>query len=221
MSIVETALELMKKVSGDDADMLSLAVSSYQTAKTEATAKPVQQNVRAATRALKTLEDLVKELNSTVFKDSFSKVNDVHKYLIGEGYAITLRTIYNHIEKNYLKADGGVYKRSDVDEYAEEHLGDNSSMSLQKLKAEVHQRKLRSALMEQQLKEREGKLINREVVGQEFAARIEEFRRGFEEIEATLPVVLAGMEPEEIRDTLKRKFDHMLLGYSRKLEALS
>jgi len=156
--------------------------------------------------------------------EHFKNISEVYEYLRDMGYRIAKRTVYQHKEEGKLTYDpnSGI-TIDDVDRYAERYLSapeKEASLNDKKTKADLELKEIRLEKERLFVEEKNGKLIPRETVGAEFAARIEEIKRGFEEIEATLPVVLSGLPPEEIKKTLRRKFDSMLSNYSRKLETL-
>jgi len=154
----------------------------------------------------------------------FKNVSEVYEYLKNLGYGIAKRTVYQHKEEGKLTYDPNFgITIDDVNRYAERYLSSpekEASLTDKKIRADLELKKIRLEKERLFIAEKEGKLIPRDVVGAEFAARIEEIKRAFEEIEATLPVVLSGLTPEEIKKTLRTKFDSMLSSYSRKLESL-
>jgi len=156
--------------------------------------------------------------------EQFKNVAEVYEYLKDIGYKVAKRTVYQHKEEGKLQYNPNTgITIEDVDRYAERYLSDpekEESLNDKKTKADLDLKEIRLEKERLFVEEKEGKLISRETVGVEFAARIEEIKRGFEEIEATLPVILSGLPPEEIKKTLRRKFDSMLSNYSRKLESL-
>ncbi len=153
---------------------------------------------------------------------SYDKLSDVFSYLVSKGYKIAERTIYKHRDQNKIVPVAGMYMQDDIDEYASKHLsqGDTGSLSDQKTQIDIDYRKAKLEREQIAIAELQGELIPRAKVGHEFAARIEELKRGFEEIESSLPVLLVGADERVIRETIRSKHDYLLERYSRKLESL-
>lgn len=220
-------IEQIRQAGGDHAaEVLSSAYKEMLTAK-ERAASGKSADIKDFQGRNAALEKSVAEFEAMYKTDTFKNLSAVYSYLAEQGYKIANRTIYQHKNEGKLKSgDDGVYLKKNVDEYAEKYLelldNENGSGSLidQKNEAEIKLKQLRGQREQILIDEAMGRLISRDKVGREFAARIEEIKRGFEEIENTLPELLEGKNAHEIRETIKWKHDYILEQYSRKLEAV-
>lgn len=219
-------IEQIRQAGGDHAaEVLESAYKEMLRAK-ERAASGKSADIKDFQGRAATLEKSVAEFEAMYKTDTFKNLSAVYSYLAEQGYKIANRTIYQHKDEGKLKSgEDGVYLKKNVDEYAEKYLellengSGSGSLVDQKNEAEIKLKQLRAEREQILIDEAMGRLIPRLDVGREFAARIEEIKRGFEEIENTLPELLEGKNAHEIRETIKWKHDYILEQYSRKLEA--
>ncbi|WP_265822548.1 hypothetical protein [Geovibrio ferrireducens] len=181
--------------------------------------------LRAFNSTKKALEVCVKEFWQSAFPENeyLTTRADIHRYLAEQGYKVAKETVYLHVKEGKLTLDenGGVKKEA-ADEYAKKHLpapaDESPSLADQKTQADLNLKDIRLQKERLALAELEGRLISRELVGSEFAARVEEMKRGLEGMAAVLPPLLAGQDEDVIRKILRNQIDTLFANYSRKLE---
>lgn len=179
-------------------------------------------DIKAYRSKLSSLERTLSSFESEFSMKTYDKLSDVHEYLVDEGYKIAERTIYKHRDEGKIKPTAGIYMQDKVDEYASKYLvrSDVGSVSEQKAQIELEYKQMKLERERITIAELTGELMPRAKVGYEFAARIEELKRGFEEIESSLPILLVGADERTIRETIRAKHDYLLERYSRRLENL-
>jgi hypothetical protein len=177
--------------------------------------------MRAAEGAKRHLESMVDKYSAHITEETFKTVKAVHKYLKAAGYKVSERTIYNHVSEGDLTDKAGLYHRTDVDAYAKNCLTQaEGGYADEKLRAEIKQKHLRSSMLEVELEQKKGKLIDRATVGREFAARIVALRQDLSEVFASLPTLLDGKTAAEQRELLTERQNYILSKYSSKLESV-
>ncbi|WP_022850680.1 hypothetical protein [Limisalsivibrio acetivorans] len=222
MTLEDKVLEIIDNLELEESELLQLALESYMSAKEEARAEKTQRALKAAESAKRHLESTLVKYKKNAEEESFKTIVSVHKYLTGVGYKVSERTISNHIKNGYFSPRDGVYRRTDVDAYAEKHLQqmDDDGYVGEKMKADIHQKHLRSQMLEVELQRKRGELIEREKVGREFAARIVALRQDLDDVFSTLPDQLDGKSKNEQRQILSKQKSFILARYARALEAV-
>jgi hypothetical protein len=220
--LIDIAEALLDTLTSTDAAILQTAMDNYKEAERKAASARVAdiKKLRTETNNLSALVSIYSESDDD---EGFTKKTAIHEYLLNKGYKVGERTLYDHIKFGKLQAssdDGGVFLKSDVDEYAERYLRQtaNKSSEQQRVEADVDLKRERARRERLQNDVMEGKLISREKVGAEFASRIMEMNQAHEGLVNTLPHELAGKSEPEIRDILKEAFRRLFIGYCRKLE---
>jgi len=110
----------------------------------------------------------------------FPSVEAVHAYLEAQGFKITVRSIYNHINENKLKATPkGNFTRKAVDQYAANHIAEVETgstpvewnLSQKKVLVEIALKEERRKREKFKREAEEGRYIPREDFARELAAR--------------------------------------------------
>ena len=221
MNLEEKVKELVLVLQADEAELLSIASEAYNKAKAQAMEQGTQKALKGAEGTKRHLEALIRKYSKEP-EEAFKTLKAVHKYLKTAGYKVSERTLYNHIELKYFSDKNGIYHRRDVDEYAESYLTktEDSNFADEKLKAEIKQKQLRSDMIAVDLAQKRGELIDRAIVGREFAARIVALRQALSDVFTSLPLLMDGKTITEQRAILKEKETYILASYARRLECL-
>ena len=136
--------------------------------------------------------------------DTFATQQDVLAYLKAGGYKIEKSALSNHVRTRLLIKKDGVFRRKDVDSYADLHLqsGATGQKAADKKTSELQERKLRAECVrteEQALKAKiereasEGKLIPRDDVELELAGRAVALEAGYDHMVYTMAAGLVEM----------------------------
>lgn len=129
--------------------------------------------------------------------DTFATQQDVLAYLKAGGYKIEKSALSNHVLKRKLIRKSGVFRRKDVDSYADLHLqsGATGQTAADKKTIALQERKLKAECLrteEQALKAKiereasEGKLIPRDDVELELAGRAVALEAGYDHMVYTM-----------------------------------
>lgn len=216
-SVAGSEIGLMLRKSNDE--VIALSEKAKETGKNNEISKYLA--------AQKALDKTLTNLEVTYGISFFKTLTDVHKFLENEGYLIAERTVYDHKKQGKLIQTNDGYLKSDVIKYAETHLKKKSAMGIlsstvslaeQKIISEIEYKQKRTEREAVIVAELTGSLISKEIVGREFASRIEFIKRYFEDLVGSIPMLLVGKTEKEIRNILKNKFDYLLEQYSKELE---
>lgn len=223
---MEERINQLKQVAGSEiGEMLEASLTKLNQLSDLAIGSGKSVDILAYEREKKNLLKTIAALETSYGISFFNTLVDVHKYLVDSGYDIAERTIYEHKrQKKIVETENKKYLLSDVIDYANKYLKkkvvNNNSVSLaeQKMISEIEYKNKKIERENLFIGELSGSLISRDVVGREFASRIEFIKRYFEDIVGSLPMVLVGKDEKDIRDILKIKLDYVLEQYSKELE---
>ena len=221
--LIAKAEQLTDELSATDAEIVQTAIESYREAEKISAKTGKVKDAQAFRRAEQNITRLIVMYSSGTEKDSFRVKRDVHAYLEDRGFKVSERTVYGHIALGKLKEQpSGGFLRADVDKYAEEYLHKRTEKTAEQIRVDADtELKRERTRRERMLNEiREGSLISRDRVGEEFAARIVELTQAHENLIENLPHQIAGRLEPEIRDILSTAFRKIMLSYSRKLESV-
>ncbi|MGE4268213.1 MAG: hypothetical protein AB7F25_12320 [Deferribacterales bacterium] len=220
MSIEEQALKLIDELKEHEAELLSTALIAYQNARTGAKENGKTANVKALEAATRQLQRLLEKHTNM---ESFKNTAAVHKYLVDMGYKVSKRSLYNHIDSGALKLMSGKYLKSDVDAYAENHLTlkeGSGGYAEQKIQAEIEQKNVRTELIKIELDQKRGLLVERDKVGQEFAARIATLAADLDRSADVISLLIVGKSSAEVRKIIREQHMHVMSKYAQKLESV-
>lgn len=222
MTLEERALDLIQALNVDESELLSAVLSAYQEARTVALDTKKTKDVKELETATRALEKYLEKHEQKTSGEFFKSVAAVHRYLKDMGYKISQSTLYSHIDSKSLLANGGKYYRRDVDRYAENFLTKvvEGSVADRKAAADIEQKNARTEMLNMKLAEMRGQLIQREKVGQEFAARIGTLARDLDLAADNLAASLVGKTSLEIKKLIREQHRYILTKYCRKLECV-
>lgn len=133
---------------------------------------------------------MVADEQKSTAPEHFDLAKHVHQYLSSEGFKISLRGLYNHIQERKLKkSPDGKFTREAVERYAARFLprldGSNSNKHVEGLQQEKLQADVRRAIEDARLKRLradllDGKLVPASAFEQGLAARAALLKRGLQ-----------------------------------------
>jgi len=220
MTIEEQALKLIEELKEHEAELLATALVAYQSARIAAKESKKTSDVKSLDTATRQLQKLI---DKHTHVESFKTTAAVHKYLVEMGYKISKRTLYNHIDNGALKLVAGKYLKADVDAYADNHLTvkeGSGGYAEQKLQADIEQKNVRTELIRIELQQKQGELIERNKVGQEFATRIATLAADLDRAADVISLLIVGKSGQEVRKIIRDQHLHVLRKYSQVLECV-
>jgi len=235
--------KLLAEVSSEQKIDLKILANVAASAKKECAAHPTNANRKAwkeAEAALAEECDRIEaaaaatsptSLNWSDYADTANKA-EVLRHLQGMGYQISQRTFYRHCKRGKLhKNTDGVYSRRLVKQYVKEaglyrpgrepdSGGNPEDLAAEKLQAEVEKLKASGARERLKLERERGRLIERDLLYPELAARAVTLDTGFRQmvhVEASMLIQLVGgnlNRQTEFVDYLLQAWNELMNGYA-------